>query len=347
MTRRTQNPTPTRERRVLMIAYPGVHHLDVIGPLEILATTKYFAADGPEPYDIAIIASEAGPVEASSGLTITAAHSFAEILEDNLGLDTLIVAGGHGSSSSLKDPELLKFIRDVSPRAKRVASICTGALVLAEAGLLEGKRASTHWFWCSVLEKDYPNVSVDRDAIFVRDGNIWTSAGVTSGMDLALALIEMDWGHEIALQVARFSVMYMMRPGGQSQFSSHLIAQRAEDPAISKALDYINSAPRDPLTVTALAAQVHLSERTFARRFKDETGLTPAAYVETSRVQAARVALETSSLGVEEIALQSGFQSTERMRRAFQRHLGVSAADYRARFAAIEHSASQIRDGPD
>lgn len=346
MTRYSQSPAPVRERQVLMVAYPGAHHLDVIGPLEILATTKYFASAGPEPYKVSIVAAKAGPLQASSGLTMTATSSFADVLRDDRDPDTLIVAGGHGSSAALEDSSLISFIRDVAPRARRVVSICTGALVLAEAGLLDGKRASTHWFWCNVLEKEYPNVSVDRDAIFVRDGNTWTSAGVTSGMDLALALIEMDWGHDVALQVARFSVMYMMRPGGQSQFSTHLIAQRAEDPAISQALAHINSAPGDPLTVTALAATVHLSERTFARRFKEETGLTPAVYVETSRVQAARVALETSTRGVEEIALEMGFQSAERMRRAFQRHLGVSASEYRARFAAIEHSAGQIRDGP-
>jgi AraC-like DNA-binding protein len=167
--------------------------------------------------------------------------------------------------------------------------------VLAEAGLLDGKRASTHWFWCPKLETDYPAVQVDRDAIYVRDGKVWTSAGVTSGMDLALALVEDDLGHEAALQVARFSVMYMMRPGGQSQFSAHLVAQRAEDPAINATLDFILANPGDPLTVTALAARAGLSERTFARRFKDETGMTPAAYVETARVQAARVALETTA----------------------------------------------------
>ena len=347
MTRKQQHLTPKRSRKVLMVAYPGVHNLDVIGPLEILATTKYFVDAGQEPYDIKIVAAEAGAVEASAGLTITAHHGFADVADDDSHFDTLIVAGGHGTSSAMKDADVLKFISQVAPRADRVASICTGAMILAEAGLLNGKRASTHWFWCGLLEKDYPQVNVDRDAIFVRDGNVWTSAGVTSGMDLALALIEMDWGHEIALQVARFSVMYMMRPGGQSQFSAQLIAQRAEDPAISKALDYIKATPGDPLTVTALAARVHLSERTFARRFRYETGLTPAAYVETARVQAARVALETSSDGIEEIARNTGFQNAERMRRAFQRHLGVSASDYRARFGEIRQADALTRDGPD
>jgi transcriptional regulator GlxA family with amidase domain len=338
--------TPSEPRRVLMIAYPGAHNLDVVGPLEILATTAYFTTDGARPYDIAVVAEKAGPVTASSGLTITAALSFAEVLADERAIDTLMIAGGHGSSQALKDAGLVAFLRAAAPRARRIASICTGALVLAEAGLLDGKRASTHWFWCPKLETDYPGVQVDRDAIYVRDGNVWTSAGVTSGMDLALALVEDDLGHAAALQVARFSVMYMMRPGGQSQFSAHLVAQRAEDPAINTTLDFILANPGDPLTVTALAARAGLSERTFARRFKDETGMTPAAYVETARVQAAQVALETTAKGVEQIAIAAGFQNAERLRRAFQRHLGVSASEYRERFRGSHEAQAPIRDGP-
>jgi transcriptional regulator GlxA family with amidase domain len=327
-----------------MVAYPGVHNLDVVGPLEILATTQFFQPGPPEPYEIAIVAAEAGPVEASSGLTIMAQASFDSVLNGRGDIDTLMIAGGHGSSAAMKDSDLVAFVRAMAPRVRRVAAICTGALILAEAGLLDGRRASTHWFWCPTLRDDYPDVTVDADSIYVRDGNVWTSAGVTSGMDLALALVEDDLGHAVALQVARFSVMYMIRPGGQSQFSAHLVAQRAEDPAINATLAFILENPTGPLTVTALAARAGLSERTFARRFKDETGLTPAAYVETARVQAARVALETSAKGVETIARETGFQTAERMRRAFQRHLGVSASEYRDRFRGAE--AGQIRDGP-
>lgn len=327
-----------------MVAYPGVHNLDVVGPLEILATTKYFHPGPPEPYEMAIVASEAGPVRASSGLTITATDSFNSVLNGNDDIDTLMIAGGHGTSLAMKDQDLIGFVRAMAPRVRRIAAICTGALILAEAGLLDGRRASTHWFWCPTLRDDYPAVAVDADAIYVRDDDVWTSAGVTSGMDLALALVEDDLGHEIALQVARFSVMYMIRPGGQSQFSAHLVAQRAEDPAINGTLAFILGNPGEPLTVTALAARAGLSERTFARRFRDETGLTPAAYVETARVQAARIALETSPQGIEMIAREAGFQTAERMRRAFQRHLGVSASEYRDRFRGAE--TTQIRDGP-
>ena len=329
-----------------MVAYPGVHSLDVMGPLEILATTQYFVADGVAPYDLSIVAEAAGPVSAASGLMLTATASFAEIMAAEPEIDTLIVAGGHGSSKALKEPRLLDFVRWAAPRAERVVSICTGALILADIGLLEGRRAATHWFWCPVLASEYPEVTVDQDAIFVRDGNVWTSAGVTSGMDLALSLVEMDWGHEVALQVARFSVMYMMRPGGQAQFSAHLVAQRAEDPAIDATLQFVLANPGEPLTVTALAARAHLSERTFVRRFKAETGKTPAAYVETARVQAARVALETTGQAIDQIALATGFQSAERMRRAFQRHLGVPASEYRSRFRRTKVDPAMTPDAP-
>lgn len=330
-----------------MVTYPDAHILDVVGPLEILTGTKFFLPEGPDPYSVTVVAANAGPVSTTSGLSLTAHRSFAEAVEDTDLIDTLIVSGGHGTMAALEDAGLMDFVRRAAPRSRRIVSICTGAMILAEAGLLEGKRASTHWWWCPILEQRYPGVTVDRDAIFVRDGSIWTSAGVTAGMDLALALVEMDWGHDIALQVARYNVMYMMRPGGQSQFSAHLVAQRAEDPAINATLEYILANPGDPLTVTALAARAGMSERTFARRFKDETQLTPASYVETARVQSARVALEATSSGVEQIAIQTGFQNAERMRRAFQRHLGVSASDYRDRFRGSDAYAALIRDGPD
>ena len=347
MTHTPDSQTEKRNRKVLMIAYPGVHHLDVVGPLEILATTQFFTGEGDPPYDLKIIASRTGPLKASSGLTVTADASYAEAMKSELEIDTLMVAGGHGSSSQLKNPELLNFMRTMAPRARRIVSICTGALILAEVGLLKGKRASTHWFWCPVMETRYPDVTIDREAIYVRDGNVWTSAGVTSGMDLALALVEMDWGHTVALEVARFSVMYMMRPGGQSQFSAHLVAQRAEDPAINGALTFILENPSDPLTVTSLAARALMSERTFARRFKEKTGVTPAAYVETARVQAARVALETTDHAIDQIAAQTGFQSAERMRRAFHRHVGISAGEYRDRFRMTVDPGARPRDGPD
>jgi len=315
-----------------MVVYPESHILDIVGPLEVLTGAKLFLPDNIQPYEVHVVAHKAGSISTTSGLTIEADQSFEDAKNDSRPIDTLMIAGGHGTVDALEDQYLLDFVSHAAGLADRVVSICTGAMILAEVGLLDGKKATTHWWWCPVLSKKYPNVDIDPDAIYVRDGNIWTSAGVTTGMDLALSLVEMDWGHDIALQVARYNVMYMMRPGGQSQFSAHLVAQKAEDPIINATLDYVLNNLTEPLTVTALAARAVMSERTFARKFKQETSVTPAHYVEAARVQAARVELEQSETGIEQIAIKTGFQNAERMRRAFQRHVGVSASDYRERF---------------
>lgn len=332
-------------KRVVMVIYPDAHILDVVGPLEVLTGAKLFLPDGCLPYEVDVVAHCAGSVRTTSGLTLQADQSFAEAAGDLRPIDTLMIAGGHGTVQALEDRDLLEFVSLAARKAKRIVSICTGAMILAEIGLLNGRRATTHWWWCPILAQKYPQVQVDRDAIYVRDGNIWTSAGVTTGMDLSLSLVEMDWGHDIALQVARYNVMYMMRPGGQSQFSAHLVAQKAEDPIINETLDYVLGHLSEPLTVTALAARAIMSERTFARKFKDETGVTPANYVEAARVQAARVELEQSDTGIEQIAVQTGFQSAERMRRAFQRQVGVSASDYRERFRPVASTMFQIPEG--
>ncbi|WP_321489097.1 GlxA family transcriptional regulator [uncultured Hyphomonas sp.] len=322
-------------RRVVMVVYPDAHILDVVGPLEVLTGVKMFLPAETPTYEVHVVASAAGAVRTTSGLSIEADESFTDARADDRPIDTLIIAGGHGTLGAMEDRELLDFVEHAASNADRVVSICTGAMILAEIGILDGKRATTHWWWCPILEKRFPKVQVEPDAIFVRDGNIWTSAGVTTGMDLALSLVEMDWGHDVALQVARYNVMYMMRPGGQTQFSAHLVAQRAEDPVINATLEYVLTNLTEPLNVTALAARAIMSERTFARKFKDETGVTPAHYVEAARVQAARVELEQSDTRIERIAVQTGFQNAERMRRAFQRHVGVSASDYRDRFRLV------------
>ena len=328
-----------------MVIYPDAHILDVVGPLEVLTGAKLFLPDDHDPYEVHVVAHEAGAIRTTSGITIEADQSFEVAHRDPRPIDTLIIAGGHGTVQALEDGDLLKFVSTAAAKAKRVVSICTGAMILAEVGLLNGRRATTHWWWCPILSQKYPEVEVDPDAIYVRDDNIWTSAGVTTGMDLALSLVEMDWGHDVALQVARYNVMYMMRPGGQSQFSAHLVAQKAEDPIINETLEFILSNLKDSLTVTALAARAAMSERTFARKFKDDTGVTPAHYVEAARVQAARVELEQSDTGVEQVAMNTGFNSAERMRRAFQRHVGVSASDYRERFRPLASSIFQITEG--
>lgn len=319
-------------RNVVMVAYPDAHILDVVGPLEVLTGSKLFLPEGIDPYRVALVAHDKGPVSTTSGLTLQADYDFNGAKDQLTEIDTLIISGGHGTGEAINDSDLLEYVRWAGQRAKRIVSICTGAMILAELGMLDGKRATTHWWWCPILAQRYPKVEIDPDAIYIQDGNIWTSAGVTTGMDLALALVEADWGHEVALQVARYNVMYMMRPGGQSQFSTQLIAQTADDSAIAETLQYILNNVKDDLNVTKLAARAAMSERSFARKFKDETGITPANYVEMARLQAARIELEQTDHPVEVVAINAGFMNPERMRRAFQRHLGIAASEYRERF---------------
>lgn len=325
----------TRTRRVVMVVYPDAHILDVVGPLEILTGTRLFLPDGQIPYETCLVADKSGVFPTTSGISLQADQDFTSAMNSRKPIDTLIVAGGHGTLEALEDVVLLGYVQWAAERATRVVSICTGAMILAELGLLDGRKATTHWWWCPVLAKRYPQVSVDADALYVQDGNVWTSAGVTAGMDLSLALVEADWGHEIALQVARYNVMYMMRPGGQSQFSAQLIAQQAEDPVIADLLQFIQNHIQDDLSVGTLAAHCCMTERTLTRKLRDETGMTPARYVELARIQAARVALEQTGQSVDAIARSTGFMNSERMRRAFQRHLNVSASDYRDRFQTV------------
>lgn len=332
MTKHDEANQTNETKNVVMVAYPNAHILDVVGPLEVLTGASLFLPEGTVPYTTELVAHKKGDVETTSGLKLQANQSFTEAERDIGKIDTLIISGGHGTSEAMQDKSLMSYVANAATRANRVVSICTGAMILAELGLLDGRRATTHWWWCPILAQRYPKVTIEPDAIFIRDGDIWTSAGVTAGMDLALALLEEDWGHDIALQVARYNVMYMMRPGGQTQFSANLIAQKADDPKIGETLSHILDNVADDLTVTSLASRAAMSERSFARKFKDETSMTPAHYVEAARLQTARVELEQSDTPVEQVATQTGFGNAERMRRVFQRHLGISATDYRDRF---------------
>lgn len=333
--------TSTATRNVTMVAYDQAHILDVVGPLEVLSGAKLFLPEGVTPYATQLVAPRGRDVATTSGLTLKTDASCADALTADAPIDTLIISGGHGTSAALQDEELMAFVAHAAAKARRVVSICTGAMILADLGLLDKRHATTHWWWCPILSKNYPAVEVDSNAIYVRDGKFWTSAGVTAGMDLALALLSEDWGQDVALQVARYNVMYMIRPGGQAQFSANLVAAKAEDPAIAGSVEHIISHVADNLTVTGLAAKACMSERSFARKFKDETGLTPAGFVEAARLQAARVELEQSARPIEQIALSCGFGSAERMRRVFQRNLGISAGDYRDRFHIPELANKQ------
>ena len=291
-------------------------------------------------YSVELVASKAGPVEASSGLQIVASRRLRDVRG---GVDTLLVAGGRGARTAAKDRTLLAWLARMSPRVRRLGSVCTGAFVLAAAGLLDGRRATTHWGSCETLAKMHPATSIDPDPIFVRDGSVYTSAGVTAGMDLALALVEEDFGRHVALAVARQLVMFLQRPGGQSQFSTQLAVQRADREPLRELQLWIADHLSSDLSVEALAHRVAMSPRHFARVFSTELGMTPARFVEVQRVEAARRRLEESNDGVEAVAATCGFGGAEVMRRAFLRTIRVAPSDYRSRFRSSRSPAEAGR----
>lgn len=316
-------------RRVLMLAFPGAQSLDVTGPLEVFAMATQALGRGERGYRIELAAARRGPLETSSGLRLMPDCALGEVRG---ALDTLLVAGGEGVREALRDRRVVSFVARMAPRARRVASVCSGAFLLAEAGLLAGRRATSHWASCALLARIYPEVQVEPDRIYVRDGTVYTSAGVTAGMDLALALVEEDYGRDLALAVARRLVIFLKRPGGQSQFSAQLAAQLAERPAVRELQLFIQEHPEAAHTVESLARRVGMSPRHFARVFTRELRVTPARYVEQVRVEAARRRLEEGDGGVEQVAASCGFGSSETMRRAFLRSLRVSPSEYRRRF---------------
>jgi len=315
-------------RRVVIVAFPDVQPLDVAGPAEVFAVASALC---PGAYRIEVVAPGGDPVATHSGYAI-APHG--DLASARGPIDTLVVAGGAGTREALADAELVPFVTRAAKRSRRVTSVCSGAFLLARAGLLDGRRATTHWAWCDSLRRAFPQVEVLDDPIYVVDGNVWTSAGVTAGMDLALALVEDDLGPRVSLDVARQLVLFVKRPGGQSQFSAQLAAQAPDREPLRELQAWMIDHLDADLSVPALAQRAFMSPRNFARAFKAETGMTPATYVEALRVERARLALETTAEPVEAIARRCGFGTPETMRRAFARRLGVSPAAYRTRFAA-------------
>jgi transcriptional regulator GlxA family with amidase domain len=332
-----------RTLRIAMLAYPGIQILDVIGPLEVFSRTSRWLKDhgqrDDDAYSVEIIGLKRGAFRASSGLRLYADRRFDEV---GRGIDTLMIAGGIGSERYRTHPPLLRWIQRQAGWVRRLASICTGAFFLAEAGLLKGRRATTHWASCVQLARDYPEVQVEPDTIFVQEGGLYTSAGVTAGMDLALALVEEDLGREVALAVARALVMFLRRPGGQAQFSAQLAVQFAERQPLSDLQAYILDHPREDLSVVRLARRVAMSPRHFARVFTREVGMTPARFVVSTRVETARRLLEESSENLEAICSMSGLGTPESMRRAFLRIVGIPPNQYRERFNR-DHSPGRSR----
>jgi transcriptional regulator GlxA family with amidase domain len=318
---------------VALVGYPDVQLLDVAGPLEVFASTsRWLLAEGRRTtpgYAVELLARAPGTVATSSGLRLVADRAYRAVRG---GVDTLLVAGGPGTPAAMRDRALLAWLRRMASRVRRLGAVCTGTFVLAEAGLLDGRRATSHWNWCATLAERYPRVTVDPDPIFIRDGHVYTSAGVTAGMDLALALVEEDYGRDVALQVARQLVLFLRRPGGQSQFSAQLATQAADREPLRELQAWIVDHPGADLSVPALARRVAMSPRNFARVFAQEVGTTPARFVEAVRVEAARRRLEESAHGVDVVASACGFGTAEAMRRAFLRRLRVPPSAYRSRF---------------
>ncbi|MCX5010662.1 MULTISPECIES: GlxA family transcriptional regulator [unclassified Streptomyces] len=313
-------------RNVLVVLYDGVQSLDVTGPVEVFAAAARFP--GRKAYEIRTVSPGGTPVRTSSGLTLMPDGDL-EGARPGRGT-TLLVPGGHYTADF--EPRLTDWLRAHGGGAERLVSVCTGGLLLAEAGLLDGRRATTHWYVCEQMARDYPDVAVEPDPIYIRDGPVATSAGVTAGIDLALALVEEDHGRDVALTIARHLVVFLRRPGNQAQFSAQLAAQTARREPLRDVQQWISEHPDRDLSVEALAARARLSPRHFARAFQAETGVTPGRYVERVRVEHARRLLEDSREGIAQISRACGYGTPEALRRAFVRTLGQPPAEYRRRF---------------
>lgn len=322
-----------QSRTIGIVAFPDVEVLDITGPFEVfnfanLALIRRGIAR-KNVYTLKILAESPGPITTMSGLRIVAEDIYGA---PNAEFDTLLIPGGNIENALTNQP-LIHWIREMSGQVRRLVSVCTGAFLLAEAGLLDGCKATTHWDFCQQLSKCYPGVKVEPDYIFIKDGHIFTSGGITSGIDLALALLEEDWGRDLALYVARYLVVFLKRPGGQSQFSNYLTTEASHRPDLRNLQAWIMEHIQEDLTVETLAQRMAMSPRNFARLFLTETGTTPAKFVEMARLDRARHLLETSDLSVETVSDKTGFKDSERMRRAFLRQLGVNPQNYRLRFS--------------
>jgi transcriptional regulator GlxA family with amidase domain len=319
-----------RIRLVDILAFPDVQLLDVTGPLQVFASANEWAQEAnlPPPYRVRVIA-RSSPVVTNSGLALVAAP----LPVATTALDTLVIAGGSGVQQASRDRALLRWVASRAARARRVVSICTGAFLAAAAGLLEGRRAVTHWKSCDELARGNPTTRVEVDPIYVRDGSVWTSAGVTAGIDLSLALVEEDVGYQVAMAVARDLVVFLKRPGGQAQFSRALALQTNDD-TFGRLHAWMAEHLASDLSVATLAARAAMTERTFVRRYRTATGQSPARAVECLRIEAAQRLLTSTALPIKRIAQRCGFSSEETLRQSFQRQLALAPREFRARFAA-------------
>lgn len=320
-----------RSRTVVIVVFDGVQGLDVFGPADVFYFANYLASRAGEatpPYDISLAAASAGPVRTSAGPHLHADHAVAD---PELRPDLLLVAGGLAVGEAAADEGFVADLRALAGRSEEVGSVCTGAALLAETGLLDGRTVTTHWALADGLAAVHPEIDLDADRIFVHDG-IWSSAGVTAGIDLALELLRRHHGNDMAAAAARHLVVYLQRAGGQQQYSAHLAAQQAADPTINDLLAYVADHPDGDLSVAALAARAGMTHRSFQRLFTREVGTSPGRYVERVRIDTARRLLERGDDGLGRISRRCGFATVETFHRSFRRVMGVTPADYRDRF---------------
>jgi len=319
-------------RDVIILVFPGTNLLDVAGPAQVFTSaTELHSSANPgdqAAYKVTIVSLDGGMVDTTSGIQINSV-SIADHGEPRV--DTLLIAGGHGSEAAGGAEEIIHWLHRMRSKVRRIGSICTGAFVLAAAGLANGRRLATHWAYCDRLEEQYPGLTVERDAIFVEDSGLWSSAGITSGLDLALAMVEQDHGRELALMVARRLVVFLKRPGGQSQFSVPLQAQSAEGP-LAELVSWVTRNPAADYRVETLAERSKISPRTLHRLFRATFGQTPAQWITRMRVESARRLLEQSDQTLQEISARTGLGSADAMRRIFLRQLGTTPSEYRDRF---------------
>jgi transcriptional regulator GlxA family with amidase domain len=321
---------------VALVGYHQAQSLDLVGPLEVFSMANRFS--GRTAYEVLLASPDGGEIVTNSGLRLAGAVPLGDLPRD---LDTVLVAGGHETGlRAMGDSGVLEWLQGRAENTRRLGSDCSGALILAAAGLLDGRRATTHWGACQTLRELRPEVHVEPDAIFVADPPLYTSAGVTAGIDLCLSFVEADLGPEVALAVARNLVLFMRRPGGQTQFSAGLTVQAAATPRLRKLIADISADPTGDLGLPQLAARAGMTERTFSRVFQKETGTTPGAFVELARVDRAKALLETSDWPLARVADRAGFGSLDGLHRAFQKRLGVTPGDYRERFGRMPLAAT-------
>ncbi len=320
-------------RSVVILGYPGVQALDLVGPFDVFtgATLNLAAQGRNDGYDVTIASVGGEPVTTGTGLVLVA-----QPLPDPHGppIDTVVLPGGFGLDEARRNPDVVDWVKDVAGTARRIVSVCTGAFLAAQAGLLDGCRATTHWAFASQLAREFPSVAVDPEPIYVQSSpTVWTAAGVTAGIDLALSLVEDDHGTDVAQTVARYLVLYLRRPGGQSQFAAPVWMPRAKRAPIRDVQEFIEAEPGAAHSISELASRAALSPRHFTRVFTDEVGEAPGAYVERIRTEAARRQLEETDDTVTVIATRCGFGTADTMRRNFLRRMGIPPDQYRKTFA--------------